>query len=426
MNPSTRRYLPVVAIVALLLVAVYFGQPDRMTGSAAGAGCAGGQGQLATENELGVVEKDALDSVRAVANFDTSLYEAGEIASLEDLKANVEEFGASALPALLEEINSSQCMSASSAELIDLVQIIGEQEDFDNMIRTVVSKSLLQAAVYALDTAGSDDSEGEMQAETHTAGVGDNKPAPEVQISEAGQKSSAACAERSLELVQGWAASSESDLDEMIAKVEEVLGSLEESDPSAIELVALLDELTSEDETWAKSFEKLATDQSVHKDARGLACEAAVARGSVLSSLREDVASITSPAVSVCLIESSVEWEDSVQFAAWGLKNQEESVRLAAITAYAEVGGSDDILGLLSHLFAENSSAEIGISVTDSERTATVATIAALVQAADAAASELLADAAGLAGALGGEGDEWFAALDQAIPAWDPAADAKD
>lgn len=77
MNPSTRRYLPVIGVVALLLVAVYFGQPDRMTGSAAGAGCAGGQGQLVAENEAGAVTQAAYDSVRAVVKFNADAEEAG-------------------------------------------------------------------------------------------------------------------------------------------------------------------------------------------------------------------------------------------------------------------------------------------------------------------------------------------------------------
>jgi hypothetical protein len=134
MNPSIRRYLPVVAVVGLLLVAVYFGQPDRMTGSAAGAGCAGGQGELVTENEAGTVTKTALDSVRAIVNFDSAAAEAGEMASLDELKVTVEEMGIDAVPALLEELRDSGCMTTNSAELIDLVQFL-----VSNLISTVNS-----------------------------------------------------------------------------------------------------------------------------------------------------------------------------------------------------------------------------------------------------------------------------------------------
>jgi hypothetical protein len=359
-----------------------------------------------------------MDSVRAVATFDAAKHEAGEIASLEDLKASVEEFGGSALPALLEELNSYGCMSTNSAAVIDLVQIIGEQEQFDNQIRTVLSETLVNVAVAALDTAGSDGESG-MQMAEDTAG--DNKP--DMQAVEVGQQPRFDCAERAFDLVQGWAASTQSDLETILEKTQLAITDLNDADPAAIELVDLLSELAPEDDEWAKIFELMSSDSGLHKDAQGAACEAAVERGSELSTLREDLAAVTSPQVSVCVVESSVDWEDT-EYATWGLKNNDESVRLAALATFNEIGGTDDIQGLLVHLFSVPD--PNGVSASESERNKTLAVLADLVKESDMGAGELLANASDLANKLGPDGADWLAQLDQAIPDWDQVAEDKD
>jgi hypothetical protein len=419
MNPSTRRYLPVVAVVALLLVAVYYGQPDRMTGSAAGAGCAAGEGQLVAENELGSVESGHMDAVRAVATFDTDAFDAGDSESLEDLKSAVEDLGGAALPALLEELNVYGCGPANAASVIDLVEFMGDLPEFDNEDRAVLVQALLDLAVVGFD-AGDD-----KQAPTIGTGIeagDDSKVERDVVMVNPLQERQFECAGRSLDLVQGWAASTKADLEVVLDKTEQLLAALDDGDPTAAELVELLAELAPEDEEWAKIFEQMAGDSGLHKDAQGTACDAAVQRGSELSSLRDDINSITSASVSVCLVEASIEWEDS-SYADWALKNNEETVRLAAISAFADVGDVEDVASLLAHLFSVNDPS--GISASESERYATIATIAGLVKDSDIDPAELLGVAFDLATAMGPDGQDWLAQLDQGVPDWEAEATEK-
>ena len=158
--------------------------------------------------------------------------------------------------------------------------------------------------------------------------------------------------------------------------------------------------------------------ENIHKDAQGAACDAAVARGSKLTMLTESLDSVTSPSVGVCLVEASGDWgddtDDETDYAAWGLKNSEEDVRLASIAAFGSTGGSDDVAVLLGHLFSEDD--PNGISVTETERHATIAAIATLVKNSDDEAGELLAGAAALADKLGPDGADWYAQLGQVIP----------
>jgi hypothetical protein len=430
MNPSTRRYLPVIGVVALLLVAVYFGQPDRMTGSAAGAGCAGGQGQLVAENEAGAVTQAAYDSVRAVVKFNADAEEAGEMASLEDLKATVEDMGTAAVPALLEELRDTGCMTTNSAELVDLIQILGDQPDFDGELYGVIADTLLEVAVMSLDDASGNDG-AEMTAELANAGESDE---PEVQavLDDAGndgttmQTADAAnkgdrtfdCAIDALDVVREWSAA-KTDADETLKKVLQQLADGPEGSKSAVELVELLAELAPQDSDWAATFEGIAIDQKMDKNARGLACDAAVERESKLQVMRDDLSSVNSPAAAICLIEESPSFEDA-SYAHWGIKSDESSVRLAAITTFIEVGGDQDIERLLIHLFTDIQDEPRDFD--DSERAMTVKSITALVNESETEGFDLLASAADLAHAAE-LGAVWLEELDAALPNWEPSTD---
>ncbi len=430
MNPSIRRYLPVVAVVGLLLVAVYFGQPDRMTGSAAGAGCAGGQGQFVTENEAGAVTKTALDSVRAIVNFDSAAAEAGEMASLDELKVTVEEMGIDAVPALLEELRDSGCMTTNSATLIDLVQILGDQPDFDGQLYGIISKTLLDVAVIALDDAGSR-SEPTMTTELANTGKGD-EPDMQAGLADAGesdeptmQAADAAqggrtfdCAVGALDVVQEWS-SARTDSVETAKKVLEQIDSLAAGSKSSVELVELLAELAPSDEEWATIFENISVDQELDKDARGLACDAAVERESSLSVLRNDLSALTSPAAAVCLIEASPAFEDS-SYAAWGLKHEEASVRLTALGVFSEIGGDSDVEMLLSHLFQSPGAEPRGFD--DAERSATVKAIATVVSESETEAADLLIGAMDFSNQAAELGGTWLEILDRAVENWDAGA----
>jgi len=425
MNPSTRRYLPIVGVVVLLLVVLKFSNV-LPTGAASQAGCAGASGQLeGAENVLGTSTPDIVNSVRAVATFD--LEDAGQTASLEDLKTTIADAGQDALPALFDNLESDGfCMQAGATDVLDLIQIVGTQPDFKNDhlgdelggILGVISNKLVKVATYALNNAGADDPDTEMQEASHP--IDENKPEPEMQAVEAGtqQERNFDCAQKALEVVQGLAASEQADLDEILAKTNDELLDLDPASPAAMELVNLLAALAPEDEEWAKNFEGYAADSNIHKDAQGAACDAAVTRGSKLTMLRENMDQVTSPSVGVCLVEASGDWgddtDDETDYAAWGLKNSEEDVRLASIAAFGSTGGSNDVAVLLGHLFSEDD--PNGISVTETERHATIAAIAALVKNSDDEAGELLAGAAALADKLGPEGADWYAQLGQVIP----------
>jgi len=429
MNPSTRRYLPVIGVVALLLVAVYFGQPDRMTGSAAGAGCAGGQGQLVAENEAGAVTQAAYDSVRAVVKFNADAEEAGEMASLEDLKATVEDMGAAAVPALLEELRDTGCMTTNSAELVDLIQILGDQPDFDGELYGVIADTLLDVAVMSLDDASGDDG-AEMTAELANAGESD-EPAVQAVLDDAGndgttmQAADAAnkgdrtfeCAIDALDVVREWSAA-KTDADETLKKVLEQIAEAAPGSKSVVELVELLAELAPQDAEWADTFEGMAVDQEMDKDARGLACDAAVERESKLQVMRDDLSAVTSPAAAVCLIEESPSFEDA-SYAHWGIKSDESNVRLASITTFIEVGGDQDIERLLVHLFTAPQDEPRDFD--DSERATTVKAITALVEESEVEGFDLLASAADLAEASE-SGAAWLEELDAALPNWEPSS----
>lgn len=429
MNPSTRRYLPVIGVVALLLVAVYFGQPDRMTGSAAGAGCAGGQGQLVAENEAGAVTQAAYDSVRAVVKFNADAEEAGEMASLEDLKATVEDMGAAAVPALLEELRDTGCMTTNSAELVDLIQILGDQPDFDGELYGVIADTLLDVAVMSLDDASGDDG-AEMTAELANAGESD-EPAVQAVLDDAGndgttmQAADAAnkgdrtfeCAIDALDVVREWSAA-KTDADETLKKVLEQIAEAAPGSKSVAELVELLAELAPQDAEWADTFEGMAVDQEMDKDARGLACDAAVERESKLQVMRDDLSAVTSPAAAVCLIEESPSFEDA-SYAHWGIKSDESSVRLASIATFIEVGGDQDIERLLVHLFTAPQDEPRDFD--DSERATTVKAITALVEESEVEGFDLLASAADLAEASE-SGAAWLEELDAALPNWEPSS----
>jgi hypothetical protein len=429
MNPSTRRYLPGIGVVALLLVAVYFGQPDRMTGSAAGAGCAGGQGQLVAENEAGAVTQAAYDSVRAVVKFNADAEEAGEMASLEDLKATVEDMGAAAVPALLEELRDTGCMTTNSAELVDLIQILGDQPDFDGELYGVIADTLLDVAVVSLDDASGDDG-AEMTAELANAGESD-EPAVQAVLDDAGndgttmQAADAAnkgdrtfeCAIDALDVVREWSAA-KTDADETLKKVLEQIAEAAPGSKSVVELVELLSELAPQDAEWADTFEGMAVDQEMDKDARGLACDAAVERESKLQVMRDDLSAVTSPAAAVCLIEESPSFEDA-SYAHWGIKSDESSVRLASITTFIEVGGDQDIERLLVHLFTAPQDEPRDFD--DSERAMTVKAITALVEESEVEGFDLLASAADLA-EVSESGAAWLEELDAALPNWEPSS----
>jgi hypothetical protein len=427
MNPSIRRYLPVVAGVGLLLVAVYFGQPDRMTGSAAGAGCAGGQGQLVTENEAGAVTKSALDSVRAIVSFDSAAAEAGEMASLDELKATVEEMGIDAVPALLEELRDSGCMTANSATLIDLVQILGEQPDFDGELYGVISDTLLDVAVMALDDASSrpepamtaslaNDGKGDEPTMTATLandGEGDEPTMEATDAAEGGRTFE--CAIDALDVVQGWS-SAKTDSSELVKRILESMDSLSPGSKASVELVELLAELAPRDDEWSEIFENMAVDQELDKDARGLACDAAVERDSSLLVLRNDLSALTSPAAAVCLIEASTAFEDS-SYAAWGLKHEEVNVRLASLGVLSQIGDDDDIEMLLTHLFTAPGTELRGFD--DVERGAAIKAIAVIVSESDKEAAELLVGAIDFSTQAAEIGATWLAALDQAVDNWE-------
>jgi hypothetical protein len=429
MNPSIRRYLPVVAVVGLLLVAVYFGQPDRMTGSAAGAGCAGGQGELVTENEAGTVTKTALDSVRAIVNFDSAAAEAGEMASLDELKVTVEEMGIDAVPALLEELRDSGCMTTNSAELIDLVQILGEQPDFDGELYGVISKTLLSVAVIALDDAGS---RSEPTMTTELANTKGDEPDMQAGLADAGesdeprmQAQDAAkgdrifdCAVGALDVVQEWS-SARTDARETAKKVLEQIDSLDAGSKSSVELVELLADVAPSDEEWAEIFENIAVDQELDKDARGLACDAAVERDSSLSVIRNDLSALTSPAAAVCLIEASPAFEDS-SYATWGLKHEEATVRLTALGVLSEIGGDSEVEMLLSHLFHAPGSEPRGFD--DAERSATVKAIATVVSESEKEPADLLIGAVDLSNQAAELGATWLEMLDRAVDDWEAGA----
>jgi hypothetical protein len=431
MNPSTRRYLPVIAVVALLLVAVYFGQPDRMTGSAAGAGCAGGQGQLVAENEAGAVTQTAYDSVRAVVKFNADAEEAGEMASLEDLKATVEDMGVSAVPALLEELRDSGCMTTNSAELVDLIQILGEQPDFDGELYGVIADTLLEVAVMSLDDASSNDGV-EMTTELADGGEGD-EPSVQAVLDDAGndgtvmQAADAAnkggrtfeCAIDALDVVREWSAA-KIDADESLKKIIEQIDGATPGSKSTVELIELLAELAPRDSDWGAIFENMSVDQEMNKDARGLACDAAVERGSKLQVLRDDLEAVNSPAAAVCLIEESVSFEDS-SYAHWGIKSSESAVRLAAIATFTEVGGDQDIERLLIHLFTVSGQEPSGFD--DSERSMTVKAIVDLVAQSETEAFDLLVSAADFAGQADELGQIWLEELDAALPNWEPSTE---
>ena len=432
MNPSIRRYIPVVAIVALLLVAVYFGQPDRMTGSAAGAGCAGSQGQFVAENEAGTVTTSAQDSVRAVLRFDSTATDAGEITSLDDLKLVVEEMGADALPALLEELRDTGCMTTNSAELIDLVQVLGDQPDFDGQLYGVLADTLLEVATMALDNAGDGDSEmsiealdggkgdrAEMQADVADAGA-DSAPEMQAQDVAAGGRTFEGgpaynCAADALEVVQIWAAS-KLDGNDFVKKLEQQIDGLEPGAKSALELVELLAELAPHDEDWARAFETMALDQEMDKDARGLACDAAVARESELTAMRDDLSLLTSPPAAVCLLEASVAFEDA-SVASWGLKHEEPTVRFAALSVFREIGGDDDVTLLLMHLFPALGEEPNGFE--DSERGLTVKAIAAVVAESETNTNDLLSGAMDLSAQAQELGSIWLDQLAQAVGDWE-------
>lgn len=428
MNPSIRRYLPVVAVVSLLLVAVYFGQPDRMTGSATGAGCAGGQGELVTENEAGAVTKGAQDSIRAIINFDSAAAEAGEMASLEELKASVEEMGVDAVPALLEELRDSGCMTTNSATLIDLVQILGDQPEFDGEFYGIISKTLLSVAVMAIDDAGSSaeptmtagpanndgkSDEPDMQAGLADAGESDG---PTMQAADAAQGGRTfECAVGALDVVQEWATARKDD-GGTAKRILDQVDTLDPGSKSAVELVELMAELAPSNEEWAAIFENLAVDQELDKDARGLACDAAVDRESSLSVLRDDLSALTAPPAAVCLIEASPAFEDS-SYAAWGLKHDESGVRLASLGVFSEMGGDDDVELLLGHLFQAPGAEPSGFD--DAERGATVKALATIVSGSETEAADLLQGAVDFSSQAAELGSTWLEMLDRAIEDWD-------
>ncbi len=427
MNPSIRRYLPVVAVVALLLVAVYFGQPDRMTGSAAGAGCAGGQGQFVAENEAGTVTKSAQDQVRAIINFDAAAFEAGEMASLDDLKTTVEELGVDALPALLEELRDTGCMTTNSAELVDLVQILGDQPDFDGQLYGVIADTLLDVATMSLANAGSDEREmsiaehdggkgdaPQMQAGLDTAGEPDE---PQMQAKDAAEGGRTFdCAVDALDVVQGWAAG-RVDTDDVLKKITGEIDELQPGSAAAVELVEMLAELAPSDDEWAAVFENMAIDQEMDKEARGLACDAAVDRDSDLPTMRNDVSLVTSPQAAVCLLEASISFEDD-SYASWGLKNDDQSVRIAALGVFAEAGGDDDVNALLMHLFPAPASEPVGFD--DSERGATVKAIIRVVAESETPVDELLAGALDISAQAADEVSQvWLNELASSISGWE-------
>ncbi|MBJ95980.1 MAG: hypothetical protein CMP23_16070 [Rickettsiales bacterium] len=439
MSPSIRRYLPIVAVVGLLLVAVYFGQPDRMTGSAAGSGCAGGQGQLITENEAGAVTKGAQDAVRAIIDFDVMAAEAGQTKSMDDLKGELEDMGTVAVPALLEELRDLGCLSANADELVDVVRILGDQPDFDGMIYPILADALLEAATMALDDAG-EGNDREMVAGLDDAGsssggvtiaennageeavevtamedtAGDSEGSVKIKGSD-GFGPAQECASEALDLISEWAGA-EVDGEVVIKKLMAQIDDLAAGSKSAIELVELLDEVAPRDAEWAATFEAISLEQTMDKEARGLACDAAVARESELSEMRSDLSAVTSPFAAVCLVEASSSFEDT-SVATWGLKSDEPDVRGAALTVLEEAGGVANVEDLLAHLFIAAGAEPRGYG--EAERMSTVKTIASLIEASENEASELLVGAVDLASQAGAVGEQWLGILDDSISSWE-------
>jgi hypothetical protein len=383
------------------------------------------------ENEAGAVTQTAYDSVRAVVKFNADAEEAGEMASLEDLKATVEDMGVSAVPALLEELRDSGCMTTNSAELVDLIQILGEQPDFDGELYGVIADTLLEVAVMSLDDASSNDGV-EMTTELADGGEGD-EPSVQAVLDDAGndgtvmQAADAAnkggrtfeCAIDALDVVREWSAA-KIDADESLKKIIEQIDGATPGSKSTVELIELLAELAPRDSDWGAIFENMSVDQEMNKDARGLACDSAVERGSKLQVLRDDLEAVNSPAAAVCLIEESVSFEDS-SYAHWGIKSSESAVRLAAIATFTEVGGDQDIERLLIHLFTVSGQEPSGFD--DSERSMTVKAIVDLVAQSETEAFDLLVSAADFAGQADELGQIWLEELDAALPNWEPSTE---
>jgi hypothetical protein len=320
-------------------------------------------------------------------------------------------------------------MTTNSAELVDLIQILGDQPDFDGELYGVIADTLLDVAVVSLDDASGDDG-AEMTAELANAGELD-EPAVQAVLDDAGndgttmQAADAAnkgdrtfeCAIDALDVVREWSAA-KTDADETLKKVLEQIAEAAPGSKSVVELVELLSELAPQDAEWADTFEGMAVDQEMDKDARGLACDAAVERESKLQVMRDDLSAVTSPAAAVCLIEESPSFEDA-SYAHWGIKSDESSVRLASITTFIEVGGDQDIERLLVHLFTAPQDEPRDFD--DSERAMTVKAITALVEESEVEGFDLLASAADLA-EVSESGAAWLEELDAALPNWEPSS----
>ena len=372
MDPNLRRYLPALVVLALVGVAVYMGQPDTLTGSAAGSGCAGATGQLPDAIvEVGTeADEGASEAVRTLVLIDVNdANKAGQVAALEEARQQVSEFGAAAVPAILDELQSSGCNEAASADLMDLLGDLGGMNQFAGQAQMKMALMLLDIAITAVDSE-----EAERQFRDPNS-VTDQEEADRVR-----------CAEEAGVVITNWYASTRGEDqaadDNSQALAMDVMGRLKDlpaGDFRAVKLIQILDQLADLSERWAATFEGMTIEDLLHAGARGVACQAAVRRKSDLSAVLARFKEIEEAPVLVCAIKVASQ-SGNTNPALYSLVSEDVRVREAAIRSLGSVGGPE-FLGKLTEMLFDTDVVNLETpEARDEEKREQVALVAAIGQ----------------------------------------------
>jgi len=344
MDPNLRRYFPALVVLLLVGVAVYMGQPDTLTGSAAGSGCAGASGQLpdAIVEVGGETDEGAAEAVMKLIAIDVNdTSKQGQVAALAEARQEVSEFGGVAVPAILDELQASGCNEAASGDLIDLLGDLGGMNQFAGQAQMKMALLLLDVSISAVE---GEDAERQFRDPNS---ISDQEEADRMR-----------CAEEAGVVVTNWYASTKSDEDQAAAEAQslaiDIMGRIKDlpaGDFTAHRLVQMLDGVAEISERWAKEFENLTMEGSLHAEARGAACSAAVSRKSDLSLVRESFKEIEEAPVLVCAIKASAQWGTD-SYILHGLVAEDAKVRMASIVTAGKTGSLEHVAPLSEMLFA--------------------------------------------------------------------------
>jgi hypothetical protein len=331
-NPNTKRYLPILVLVAAVAGGVYLTRGRQLTGEAGGIGIEGHLAHLGKVDQGLMAQLDGLVQKTSSTNVHTVDQDA--IKSISDA---LEARGVSALRSATTHFSENGCVQPGSAAEVKLIVSILKRPDVTPVQRRVVSYVLLDAAKHAIGDLkiGKVASPGDKPFSSHPgiakavddmkAGAFDGElPKPGTSVDP-----SATIWDCTFGALQGVADALRAgvvDASTLQRQALEGLDLLPKDHPAAVGFVQVATMAASAAKKPASDYLQIIERKDLSDVVRGIACKAAVDTGVELSTLKTSIGERPPRPLVSCLVSAGD--EDTIREA---VKASDFNLRMQAL-----------------------------------------------------------------------------------------------